>query len=197
MEYVLTSKFNIINKITYFASVLLLAFFVILYGEEKIETTSFIILASFSIWFLFERELKHSDYALHKSNLNCFYKNKILKNIKYNSKFPMLGCCTQLYFGKVYTQHKIDDFATTEIYVISHRKLFISFIQTMETGFLLLNILVLLEFISYFFYCGNLKKSWNNISFLREKNDINNKFYNRLPYNWIQYFFDFNNLKNL
>lgn len=197
MEYVLSSKFITINKITYFTSILLLVFFVILYGGEKIETSTFIILASFSIWFLFERELKHFDNALHKSNLNCYYKNKILNSIVWNSKLPMLGCCTQLYFGKVFTKHQFNDFTTTETYVLAHRKLFIGFIQVLETGFLLLNIISLFEFLCYFIKCGNLIKSWNNICFNRDKNDIQNKFYNRLPYNWIQYLFDFNNLKHL
>ena len=197
MEYVLSSKFITINKITYFTSILLLAFFVILYGEEKIETTTFIILASFSIWFLFERELKHSDNALHKSNLNCYYKNKILNSIRWNSKLPMLGCCTQIYFGRVFTKHQYNDFTTIETYVLAHRKLFIGFIQLLETGFLLINIISILEFIIYFLKCWQLKKSWNNICFNRDKNDIQNKFYNRLPYNWIQYLFDFNNLKYL
>lgn len=191
----LTYKFKLLNRFAYFANVFFVFLLVIVYGQELINTTKFLICNFWLLWFFFEREIKHANQSLHGDFINGWHKDKILKSIKWSSKLPMLGCCSQMYFCKVYTKHDLTDFKTTEEYVIAHNKLFINFLQLIETGFLLLNVLTLLEFIVYFCFCFNLKKAFWNISFIRDKNDSTINFYNRPAYNWLQYLFDINNLK--
>lgn len=135
----------------------------------------------------------------YKDDYRKYLMSKVLDpdKIYWNSKLPMIGCCSQIYLFEIHTRHKYYEFPEFENFVINHRKLFINFIQLRETGLLLLNGIALGEFLIYFSISFDLELSWRNISFNREKEDPNISVYNRPVFNWMNFVFDWKNVRLL
>ena len=171
-----------------------------------------ILLTIFAIVITFMSGLNWISISLLILSLDCVMsyvwaetldndKDDIINNSKiiWNKLIPFGSYCTIMLFGLIFckhskpeTQKEIDEFAKTHL-----RHEFIHKDQFFETGYLIFYLLYCIEFLCYLVVCFNWNKSYKNISFEREANELQTNHINRKSYGWVKYWFDFKNLKQL